>query len=722
MEEMYLLKHPGVRKKILHGGQGPMPHFPPGTKLVFHYQTLKDNFERTVIDDSRKNKQPTEIFVGKMFKMEVWEVLLTSMRVGEVAEFWCDAMHTGLYPMVAKGIHLADQGRDPLEGQMHTCGMGNMFHYHSTGFPELDEIMKEPQPLIFIMELITVGDPFSYKRESWMMEKDEKLQAVPSLHLQGNALVKQARFREAASKYQEAVLLLKTMQSREMPGHEDYINLERLVTPLVLNYCQCMLELQEYYTVLEWTTELLEKHKGNVKAYYKRAKAHAAVWNDKEARRDFLMVANLDVTLAPLVHKELRLLTERMREKYCEEKNSYWGILEEKEGVKSGGKKEEGEEEETRVAQEKEEESVANTDEAQEPEAEAANQESTGSQGTDRSAPPVTEGKDWQQMLRLIPLLQDEGNFLVKEKRYPEAVEKYKEALEYINFLQTNEVKPKGEDCESLEKVRLPLSLNLSQCMLELGEHRKVLEINSKLLNIHKDNLKALFQRARAHCALYHEDEARRDFSRVVKLDPKLKPVVRLEMKKLGETIRTKQVQEKKTYWTSTKEKKSGGRKGKKSEESQGVLSGDDSKGRESGSALTDTDSKGCESGSALTDTDGQEALEEKVGSGREQETAAVQREEQVARGSPARGEDDDASADLTQIGGVKDNSTSTENPGAGAEPAVEHTTAEKSANESNGADKGEANECTGNVAVTSEPANESPEGVQSLEETMGLQ
>ena len=61
---------------------------------MFHFQTLLDNFERTVIDDSRKAKAkvPMEIFVGKMFKMEVWETLLTSMRIGEVAEFWCDAV------------------------------------------------------------------------------------------------------------------------------------------------------------------------------------------------------------------------------------------------------------------------------------------------------------------------------------------------------------------------------------------------------------------------------------------------------------------------------------------------------------------------------------------------------------------------------------------------------------------------------------------------------
>uniref|UniRef100_A0A672YKB8 Aryl hydrocarbon receptor interacting protein like 2 n=1 Tax=Sphaeramia orbicularis TaxID=375764 RepID=A0A672YKB8_9TELE len=268
MEETYLLNHHGVKKKILAGGTGPLPHFPPGTKLVFHFQTLLDNFERTVIDDSRLAGRPAEIFVGKMFKMEVWETLLTSMRIGEVAEFWCD--HTGLYPIVSKGMRLIAQGRDPLEGQRHMCGMGNLFHYHSTGFPELDELMRTPQPLIFIMELLQVGDPMSYQRESWMMEKDEKLQMVPILHMQGNALVKRREFREAASKYKEAVLLLKTVQSREMPGDIDYINLGRMIVPLELNYCQCMLELEEYYEVIEHTDELLEKHKGNASSKYVR--------------------------------------------------------------------------------------------------------------------------------------------------------------------------------------------------------------------------------------------------------------------------------------------------------------------------------------------------------------------------------------------------------------------------------------------------------------------
>lgn len=37
MEETYLMNYPGVRKKILAGGSGPLPHFPPGTKVISQF-------------------------------------------------------------------------------------------------------------------------------------------------------------------------------------------------------------------------------------------------------------------------------------------------------------------------------------------------------------------------------------------------------------------------------------------------------------------------------------------------------------------------------------------------------------------------------------------------------------------------------------------------------------------------------------------------------------
>eukprot|EP00076_Gallus_gallus_P006656 XP_001233085.4 aryl-hydrocarbon-interacting protein-like 1 [Gallus gallus] len=336
MEETYLLNVEGVRKKILHGGRGELPKFQDGSKITFHFQTLKDNFERTVIDDSREAGMPMEIIVGKMFKIEIWETLLCSMRTGEVAEFWCDAIHTGMYALVSKGMRRIAEGRDPLEGQKHRCGMGNMFDYHSTGYDDLDELQRTPQPLIFIMELFRVEEPSAYKRDTWAMSKEEKLAAVPVLHSEGNRLVLQKDFQRAAEKYQEAVICLRNLQAKEKPWEEGWLKLESLVTPLVLNYCQCQLELGEYYEVLEHTTELLQKHNDNAKAYFKRAKAHAAVWNEREAREDFLRVAHLDPAMAAAVKKELKLLGERMRKKHVEDRKRYQGLFQQPRGGRAG--------------------------------------------------------------------------------------------------------------------------------------------------------------------------------------------------------------------------------------------------------------------------------------------------------------------------------------------------------------------------------------------------
>lgn len=50
------------------------------------------------------------------------------------------------------------------------------------------------------------------------------------------------------------------------------------------------------------------------------------------------------------------------------------------------------------------------------------------------------------------------------------------------------QVDRKSEDFESLEKVCLPLTLNLSQCLLELQQHQRVVELNDELLQKHKGN------------------------------------------------------------------------------------------------------------------------------------------------------------------------------------------------------------------------------------------
>lgn len=68
-------------------------------------------------------------------------------------------------------------------------------------------------------------------------------------------------------------------------------------------------------------------------------------------------------------------------------------------------------------------------------------------------------------------------------------------------------------------------------------------------------NFKAVYQRARAHAALCNEDEARRDFDTVEQLDPKFKPFVRQELRKLGQRMCSMHARQNKTYWDTTQEK-----------------------------------------------------------------------------------------------------------------------------------------------------------------------
>ncbi|XP_032410628.1 cilia- and flagella-associated protein 251-like isoform X1 [Xiphophorus hellerii] len=263
-----------------------------------------------------------------------------------------------------------------------------------------------------------------------------------------------------------------------------------------------------------------------------------------------------------------------MKEKYWEEREQYWNMLEKTEGTSKHEEEEQQDEEQEEDEETKKKESDFESGKAGEKtgssemkrveEGESGEEKVRPSEGVkeeesscavELQACDEMEGKDWQQMLRLVMILQNEGNFLIKEQHFPDASAKFKEALGYVDFLQNKQVDQHGEDWESLEKVRLPLSLNLSQSMLELKQYQEVVELNSRLLKTHRGNFKATYQRARAHAALCNEDEARRDFATVEKLDPKFKPFVQKELKILGENIRKMHAGQKKNYWETTKEK-----------------------------------------------------------------------------------------------------------------------------------------------------------------------
>ncbi|KAI3354332.1 hypothetical protein L3Q82_018856 [Scortum barcoo] len=85
--------------------------------------------------------------------------------------------------------------------------------------------------------------------------------------------------------------------------------------------------MEEYYEVIEHTTDIINQHPGTMKAFYLRGKAHMEVWNEAEARQDFSRVLDLDPSMKKAVKKDLAVLNMRMQEKNEEDKNKYKGMF-----------------------------------------------------------------------------------------------------------------------------------------------------------------------------------------------------------------------------------------------------------------------------------------------------------------------------------------------------------------------------------------------------------
>lgn len=320
------LREDGIQKRVIQEGRGALPDFQDGTKATFHYRTLRSDEEGAVLDDSRVRGKPMELIIGKKFKLPVWETIVRTMREGEIAQFCCDVKHVVLYPLVAKSLRNIAAGKDPWRAS-GTAVASPRCTSTTPGSRRPGRPAAEPQPLIFDIEMLKVENPGTYQQDPWAMTDEEKAKAVPVIHQEGNRLYREGHVKEAAAKYYDAIACLKNLQMKEQPGSPDWIQLDQQITPLLLNYCQCKLVAEEYYEVLDHCSSILNKYDDNVKAYFKRGKAHAAVWNAQEAQADFAKVLQLDPALAPVVSRELRALEARIRQKDEEDKARFRGIF-----------------------------------------------------------------------------------------------------------------------------------------------------------------------------------------------------------------------------------------------------------------------------------------------------------------------------------------------------------------------------------------------------------
>lgn len=303
---------------------------------------MKD--DGTIIDDSKQysNDKPMELIVGKKFKLEVWERALKTMWLHEVAKFSVVKELLYDYPLTAKQLReyyeatrtkcCSKEGDDhhhhhnkdkPM--RQHCCGFNVL--ENGLGYSDLDALLKDPKPLDFIFELVRVEQPGEYQKESWALSDEEKIQKIPKLKDEGNVLFKEKNYSEAIKKYEEAIGYLEQFMLREKPNDIEWNELNEQKLPILLNYSMCKFHLKEYYSCIEHCSKIIEYQPANVKALYRRAKAHSAVWDIKEAKEDFEMCRKYDPTLSDDVENQLKYLNQQVLKREREQREKLKGKL-----------------------------------------------------------------------------------------------------------------------------------------------------------------------------------------------------------------------------------------------------------------------------------------------------------------------------------------------------------------------------------------------------------
>ncbi|XP_071445816.1 AH receptor-interacting protein [Hetaerina americana] len=298
-----------VEKIILHAGNTSKP-YTNGSRVFFHFQT-KIAGDGKILDDSRKLGKPMELVLGKKFKLEIWEAIVQTMSINEVSRFSVDKSLVTSYPFVSKTLREAGL---PKEAKRHHC-CGVSLQNEGVGYRDLNELIKVPKDLEFTIELLKVESPEEYQKESWQLDEDEKVQRVSKLKTEGNDLYNAKKYDAAVDKYSEALGMLEQLMLKEKPGDEEWLVLQNMKIPLLLNFSQCKLIQSDYYTVIEHCSTVLKSEPDNVKALFRRGKAHIGAWNPKEAKEDLERAAKLNPSLSAVISEELRKLEMMERQK-----------------------------------------------------------------------------------------------------------------------------------------------------------------------------------------------------------------------------------------------------------------------------------------------------------------------------------------------------------------------------------------------------------------------
>lgn len=133
---------------------------------------------------------------------------------------------------------------------------------------------------------------------------------------------------------------------------------------------------------------------------------------------------------------------------------------------------------------------------------------------------------------------KNDGNSFYGSNKYKMAIRKYDRAIDIVGYKSGLS---ETEKSELIKEIDIPCHGNLAQCYLKEKNYKKALEHANKVLDLDKNNAKALWRRGEALFGLNEVESAEADFKAAIELQPNDKAIqaslkkAQMESKKLKE-------------------------------------------------------------------------------------------------------------------------------------------------------------------------------------------
>ncbi|XP_076641497.1 cyclophilin 40 [Halictus rubicundus] len=154
-----------------------------------------------------------------------------------------------------------------------------------------------------------------------------------------------------------------------------------------------------------------------------------------------------------------------------------------------------------------------------------------------------TKKTDSKHLMEVIGKIKDSGNYYFSRKNYVDAGRKYKKALRYYNWMNKMVDKPDSSD-DPMTNTKIVILLNLAAVKLKKKKHREALKLCTEVLQIDKNNSKALFRRSQAYMGLNEYDLGLKDLKQALQGAPNNKDIL-AEMEKVKKVMNSYLVIEK---------------------------------------------------------------------------------------------------------------------------------------------------------------------------------